>query len=201
MRQHCCRGIEGELYLSGHLIDYCGCLPFVRHMHHFHAGHRTEHFHQHVRTAAVASGSVDQIARACLGERHQILDRFDRQRGMCRQHAGQHGHQRHMTEILDRIKPQFLVNRRGNGLRHRHHANGVAVGRRFGALLGADIAGRSCAVIGEYLNTPGACQPVCSGASHQISRPTGRKRNNEAYRLRRIALRQCRQGNRTQCGN
>ena len=96
--------------------------------------------------------------------------------------------QGNVREIRDRVEAELGVDRGRDALRDRDHAHRVAVGRRFRALLHADVAGTARAVVDDDLHVPGLREALGRQAADDIGRTARRERDDEAHRLRRESL-------------
>ncbi len=122
-------------------------------------------------------------ARFLLGERDEVLDRFDAELGRNHQHFGHFGDQRDRREIAERIERHV----RHDVRRHRHRTGGgekqrVAVGIGFGHVAAAQRAvGAGLVVDIDALAEEGG-HLVGDQAADEIGGAARRKRHHDADR-------------------
>ncbi len=111
--------------------------------------------------------------------------------GMHREHLGCSDRDRHRIEVLVGIIGDPLVERRVDDDVGRDNDEGIAVGRRLGALPHADIAAGSAQVLNVELFAETLGQLLCGEAREHVGRAAGCKRNDDPHGPRGIGLRPC----------
>ena len=112
------------------------------------------------------------------------MPRGGRLRRVHHQHVRNAGDERDRHEVLDRVVRHLRIERRIDRLRaDRSHQQRVAVGRRLGDEVGAEVA----AGAGLVLDDEGLAERLAElrreGAREDVGRPAGRERHDDADRL------------------
>ncbi|MNS48014.1 hypothetical protein D3C72_805710 [compost metagenome] len=140
--------------------------------------------------AAVAARTIVQLARILLRVDDQVRQRLDvvllGEFIVHHQHVRHRRHDRHRREILDRVVRQVGEQPGVDGVRgHRAHDQRVAVGRRLGHQIGADIAARARPVLHDHGLAERTAHLFGQHAGHGVQRAAGRVRHDKADRLGR----------------
>jgi hypothetical protein len=118
-----------------------------------------EHLAGQVGGGARTRRSEAALGRILLEQSHQLGHGADPQRGADKQHVGQHGHQGHRLEVLDRVVGQVLVQAGVDGVGADGAAEQrVAVGLGLGHVGGAHGAGRAGLVVDDERLAEGRLQ-------------------------------------------
>ena len=104
----------------------------------------------------------------------------------CVRHVGHDDHGLEFGRIETKVGIKILVDHQR---RWRRGKQCVAVGSRMIDEFGADVSGRSGAVLDDDRLAPFARQPVSNKSRDRIGRPAGGKRHNDFNRPIRIILR------------
>ena len=126
---------------------------------------------------ADAGRGVLQVARLLLRQRHQLLDRMNRQVGMDHDDVRSRAHHPDRHEGFDWIVGQ-LVEPGVDRIGQRNDEDGVAVGCRVGRQLGADHAAGAGAVVDDHLLAELLAKLVADHAADHVVAAAGRKRND-----------------------
>ena len=115
---------------------------------------------------------------------------LDRQALVHGEHVGDLAEQRDRREGGRRVVRHLLVEELvGDGGADRAEQQRVAVGRRLGDQLRADIAAGAALVLDHDIGAPGVLQMLGGDAAQQVGRAGGRERHDHADRLAGIGLR------------
>ncbi len=142
-----------------------------------------EPFHRELRRGADQPGGVAQLARVGLRVRGQLLDRFERRRGVRGDDVGRHADARDRREIAMLVGH---VRQHGRGDRVRGDVameQGVAVGRRLRDERRADHAGSPGPVVDDDLLAPQARQAIGEQPPDDVVSSAGGERDDVADRL------------------
>ena len=141
---------------------------------------------------SVTGRAHQQLTRTGLGQRNQLLDRFDRDRRMHGSDVVELRDQRYWRKIAQGVITDLGIHRRAHHHRHRTtNINDVTVGWRFRCGLGADQRTGAAAVIDHHLLADGLTQTLRKCARHHIGAAAGGPRHDETDRFARVRLRQC----------
>ena len=179
---------DHEIHLPRHQIDERGGVAFVRDMHDVHAGHGLEHLRRQVRRRAHTRRGVVHLARARLRQRDQLFHVLRGNRRMDHHHVLDAAHQRHGREILDHVVRQLGVDARRHRHRAKAHQQQVAVRRRLGDRLGADVAAGAGTIFDDDVLPQQLRHLLRDHAGVVIVGAAGRKSRHEADRLGWIGL-------------
>src|ERR1041384_7452547 len=95
-----------------------------------------------------------------------------------------------MTGAISRMKSKLIGVERGIDRIRRHDLQQrVAIGRRLGDHLGADVAAGARAILDDELLAEALRQPLTHQARLDVGGPSGRKADDDAHRPRWIGLR------------
>jgi hypothetical protein len=131
-------------------------------------------------------------------ERDELVERLCRHGGIDGEHGRRGDGERDRLEVVDRVVGQAREQRRIDHMRAEREEDGVAVGRRFRHLGGADVSRRA----GDVLDIELLAELLRELLRHQppesVGHPAGRKRHHGAHwpiwiGLRPSAARQARQ--------
>jgi hypothetical protein len=118
------------------------------------------------------------------------------------EHVRHRRDQRHRREIFDRIVRQLAVERHVDRVgADRAHQYRVAVGGRFGDVVGADIAAGAGTVIDNHRLAPAFVELLAYRARDDVERTAGGERHDEADRLDGIIRLRERRARRERCMN
>ena len=153
-----------------------------------------------VRPAAVARRRVVERARFRLRERDQLGQRFRAHRRVHDQHVRdrrQHGDRR---VILRRIVRKLRVERRRDRqVADRRKRQRVAVRRRLGAQLHADVAAGTGLVLDDEWLVECLREPVAGHSRERVGGTSGRKRHDDPHLMRRVGRLCMRARSRREC--
>jgi hypothetical protein len=148
-----------------------------------------------MRTAAVARRRVIQRAGFRLRERDQLAERLCRHGRMHDQHVRHGGKNGDRRVVLRRVVRQLRVQRRRDRqIADRRERQRVTVGRGLRALLQADVAAGTGAVLDDERLPEHAGEAITGEARERIRRPPGRERNENAHRMRGVRFLRARHG-------
>ena len=183
MRQR--RRDGGELHLqpAGDHVGHRLGRSLVGHVGEVDAGHGGEQRGGEMREARHAGRAVVERAGLGLGQRDQLGDVVHREPRIDHQHIGRGADHHDRREILDRIVRQVSAQTH----RHRVRARGgdadrVAVGRRLGDRVGADIAAGADPVVDHDLLAQPGPQPLRQDARDDVGAAAGRERHDQPDR-------------------
>ena len=119
-----------------------------------------------------------------LRQRDDVLHRLGREIEPGHQHVGHRPQHGDAGEVLGGVERQPSVERRRDGVRGDGvQPDGVAVGRRLGDRVGADIAARTGAILDDELLAGHLGQLARDDARERVGRPAGREDHDVAHRL------------------
>lgn len=154
------------------------------------AGHRPELFAAQVKDRTDTRRAERIFAGVGFQQRDQALHVGRRNGRIDNEQCRRHAHAPDRREIADRVVGHVFVQAGIDGVgRHRRHQNGVAVGRRLGDVIGADVAARPRTVLDDELLMQHFAHLRTHDAADNVGRTTGREWDDHAHRVRRIILR------------
>ena len=146
------------------------------------AGQLRQIFHGEVSGAADRGRAVAHLVGALgLAVVDELLERLGGEAGMDGQHVGHLADQRHRRKARDAVVGHGLVEILvGDGGADRAQQQRVAVGRRLGHQLGADIAAGTGLVVDDHLLAPRLGEVLRHDAAQQVGRSGRRERHHHA---------------------
>src|SRR2546423_3641435 len=189
VRQHAGNDCEHGLDVAGELVGNRRRKAAVGYMDDEELRFALQKLHGEMRGAPAADRSIRELPgmRTRIGD--EALEVADIELRHHDQHLRRRSEERDRREILVRVVGQILVEmlcRRDRPI--NAHEQRVAVGRRLGRGLGADVAARAAAVIDDEGLAERLVQPGGERAADDVGSRSWRKRDDHAYGFRRIGL-------------
>ena len=158
----------------------------IGHMLHVEAGALLQHLAAEMRAGARSAGAEEVLAGIGLHQGHQLRHRVRRKGELGDEDVGHRPQHADRREVLLGIERQLGVERRrdrvaGDGV----EPDRVAVGRRLGEDVGADIAARTALVLDDELLAGELAQFLADDARQHVGGGTCREGVDVAHRLGR----------------
>ncbi|CPP17394.1 Uncharacterised protein [Bordetella pertussis] len=184
MRQGGGKIVDRHRHHARHHIGERRVAALVGHVRDGRIRHALEQFGRQVRRGAGARAGVERLGRVGLEIGQQFADAFGRHRRIDHQHVHHGGDLGDRREVLDVVVARVLVQARIDGVRvDRAHVERVAVGRRVGARLGADIAAGAGPVLDHHGLAPHLAEIVGNQAREEIRAAARRERHDHRHGL------------------
>ena len=143
------------------------------------ARHAVEHLAQQMVERAVAGRGIAELVGPAPGHGDQLGHGFGRKAGMGQQHIGHGADQADGPEVLHRIEARLAVQRGVDGLAAADgHQQRMAVARRLGHGLGADVAARAGPVLDHHAGAQHLGQLLAHQPAHDVIGAAGRLRDD-----------------------
>ena len=183
---------EHHLHLAAQKIGPRHRLAAIGHVHQIDAGHLLEQLAGDMQRRRIAARRHVDLAGIGFRIGDELGHGLRRKRRMNLHHQRNAADQRHRHGVAHEAEAEIVEQRRIDAVRRHAEQQRVTVRRRAHDRFGCDVSARARPVVDHDRLADPVRQPLADHAGDDVRRAAGADLHDEAHRLCRIGLRECR---------